>query len=72
MLACQVECLRSNLNAAKIGNQPLPVLCCLHEECLEGKPAVCMLIQCRPRIGGMASVAPDMTLRLTTHKQIRV
>ena len=44
----------------------------LHEGYLEGGPAVYMLIQCTPLLVEKAGVAPDMTLRFTTHKQVSV
>ena len=48
MFACQAGSTRSNLTAAQVSNPPLPALCCLHEKCLEGEPAVYTLIQCTP------------------------
>ena len=39
---------RSNLTAAQVSNPPLPALCCLHEGCPEGEPAVYRLEQCTP------------------------
>ena len=44
----------------------------MHEGCLEGEPAVHMLIQCKPLLVEMAGVSLDMTLRFTVHKQISV
>ena len=38
----------------------------------EGGPAVYTLIQCTPLLVEKAGVAPDVTLRFTAHKQVRV
>ena len=72
MVACPAEGPISNLAAAQVSNPPLPALCFLHEGCLEGKCAVFTLIQCTPLLVEKAGVAPDMTLRFTTCKQVRV
>ena len=44
----------------------------MHEGCPEGGPAVYTLIQCTPLLVEKAGVVPDMTLRLTTYKQLSV
>ena len=42
------------------------------EGCPEGESAVYVLKQCTPLFVEKAGVAPDMTLRFTMHKQVRV
>ena len=44
----------------------------LHEGCPEGRPAVYTLIQCTPLLVEKAGVAPDVTFRLTAHKEVSV
>ena len=61
-----------NLTAAQVINPSLPALCCLHEGCLKGKSAVYTLIKCTLLMVEKADVVPDVTLRLTMHKQVGV
>ena len=50
----------------------MPALHCLHVGYPEGRPAVYTLIQCTLLLVEKAGVAPDVTLRFTAHKQVRV
>ena len=59
--ACLAGDSRSNLTVPQFSDSPLPALCCLHEGCLKGEPAVYMLIQCTPLLVEKAGVVPDMT-----------
>ena len=58
--------------SAQVSNRPPPPALCLHEECLEGGPAVYTLIQCTSILVEKADVAPDMPLKFTTGKQVRM
>ena len=72
--ACQAASLRSLdqiLLLPKLG-YTIAALYCLHEGCLEGRPAGYTLIQCTALSVEKAGVAPDITLRFTTRKQISV
>ena len=56
------------LQWSKVSNPPQLALHYMLEGCLEGQPAVHILIQCTPLLVEKASKAPDVTLRFTLCK----
>ena len=63
---------RSNLTAAQVTKPLSSSLHYLHDGCPEGDSAVHMLIQCTPILVEKTDVAPDVTLRFTVCKQVRM
>ena len=60
------------INSVEVKRPLLPALRCLHEGCPEGGPAVYTLIKCTSLLVEKAGIAPDVTLRFTTQKQVSV
>ena len=65
-------CSKENFIESHCCPKLVSTVACLHEGCLEGRPAVYTLIQCTPLLVEKADVSPDMTLRFTTCNQVSV